>query len=447
MKKATIGMDRSVAVTGETGVGKTEFIKSLIYQMPYDGETAVIAHDHDDDYQRFFAELGIEPVRLRMIDGDARWNMFRDFEREFRYNEVAAAMMGSPDGTDPFHQPATNVLKGILKYLHRRSRNQGVFADHRDLYEMVNLPQEALFEAISEADDDIAKYASRIDPDGGRGRSTTYDKLDDAVDKLLVGPSTDFARSGKFSLRDYVQNPRGRALVLDTPPEDIETVKPMFRLLLDMSIRYAMGSSTDVNLILDEIDALSKLHKLDDLASKGRSLGTRAVIGVQTIHQLTEIYGGDPDANLLGNCPYGVYFSPGDESTSQHIRNEVGERLTTETSTSSSTSKTGKLDKPTTSKSESTRKTERNPVTAGMLNDFGVGDAVIVNQDEWWVAHIPEFEEVRDRLPCGVPDDLDAATGADPADSGGWLRRALALDEDRGLTESGRRRIEEAEQR
>ena len=446
MKKATIGMDRSVAVTGETGVGKTEFIKSLIYQMPYDGETAVIAHDHDDDYQRFFAELGLEPVRLRMIDGDARWNMFRDFDREFRYNEVASAMMGSPDGNDPFHQPAENVLKGILKFLHRRGKNQGVYPDHRHLYDMVNLPQEALYQKISDADDDIAKYASRIDPGGGRGRATTYDKLDDAVDKLLIGPSTDFARSGKFSLRDYLKNPGGRALVLDTPPEDIETVGPMFRLILDMAIRYSMGSETDVNLILDEIDALPKLAKLGDLASKGRSLGTRAVIGVQTIHQLTKIYGGDPDSNVLGNCPYGVYFSPGDKATAQHIRNEVGERMTTETSTSSSRSKTGKLDKPTTSKSESTRKTERNPITLGALNDFDRGDAVVVDQERWWMGHVAEFSEVRDRLPCGVPSG-GPATGADTDDSGGWLRSVLGLDEDRGLTDSGRRRIEEIESR
>jgi hypothetical protein len=228
----------------------------------------------------------------------------------------------------------------------------------------------------------------------------------------------------------------------------------MYRLILDMAIRYSMGSSTDVNLILDEIDALSKLHKLGDLASKGRSLGTRAVIGVQTIHQLTKIYGGDPDSNVLGNCPYGVYFSPGDKSTAEHIRNEVGERMTTETSTSESTSKTGKLDKATTSKSQSTRKTERNPVTVGMLNDFVPGDAVVVNQGEWWVGHVAEFEEVRDRLPCGIPAD-GPATGADPdsgdghpADSDGWLRRVTGLrSEDRGLTASGRRRIEEIEQR
>lgn len=386
----TIGIEkrRSTAVTGESGNGKTVLLQSLVAQMDYTRDTAVVAHDLDEDFQKILDRMGLDVVRLRVEDADEVWNMFTDVEKERRYGEIASAIMGMPNGKNPFHGPATAVLQAILTFLHRKGKNEGTYYDHTDLKRLTDLEIDEMYETICV--DDLAADASHIDPSTGKSAKNTYQTLRENISKVLVD---DFAAPGSFSLREYFENPNGRALVIDSDPIEIDTLGPMFRLILDMSIRFAMDSDAPANLILDEIDALPPIPKLGMLASKGRSRGARCLIGIQTIGQLIDKYGKNgAKSEILGNCPQGIHMSPGDAETVQFIKNEVGERMVAETSTSSSQSRRGYLGKRTHSASSSTRVAERNPITAGMLNDFGKGDAVIVTPDAWAVGHIAEFD-------------------------------------------------------
>lgn len=389
----TIGIEkkRSLAVTGESGNGKTVLLQWLASQMGYTDGTAVVAHDLDEDFQDLLGRLGLDVVRLDVEDADANWNLFLDVEKERRYGEIASAIMGKRNPRNPFHGPATDVLEAILIYLHRQAIEQGDYPDHADLRDMLNLPLERLYQTLSQ--NDLEADASHIDPDSGKSARNTYQTLREKTKKVLVG---DFAGAGAFSLREYFENPNGRALVVDSDPMELDTLGPMFRLILDMSIRFAMDSETPANLILDEIDALPPIPKLGMLASKGRSRGARCLIGIQQVGQLVDTYGEKgAKSEILGNCPQGVHFSPGDAETVEFIKNEVGERMMPDTSSSSSQSQRGYFGKRTHSASSSTRARERNPITAGMLNDFGTGDAVIITPEGWYVGHIKEFDPER----------------------------------------------------
>ena len=52
-----------------------------------------------------------------------------------------------------------------------------------------------------------------------------------------------------------------------------------------------------------------------------------------------------------------------------------------------------------------------------MLNDFGIGDAVIINQENWWIGHVAEFDAVRDDLPCGADGLFSSSDSSTPPSS------------------------------
>lgn len=472
--RALIDAGYSTAVTGESGSGKTTLQKMLAYQMPVSDGTAVIAHDYDRDYQNLFDEMGLDAICLRKDNSDAVWNVFEDFDKE-NYRELARMLIGSPDDADAtarhFNTLATGLLETVLNYLHEEGERQGEQPTNADLTGLtVDLTNEQL---ASELEDDYPGQAESIS--GSKQGESIHSSMQSSLEDRLAG---DFGRAGNFSLREYLRNPDGRVLVVDTDVDSLKIMEAGFSLLIDQAIRFAMGDQeVECNFILDEIDAIGKpIPSVPDLASKGRGRDARVLIGIQTVGQLQNIYG--KGSGVLGNCPQEIHMASGDPESNRWARKAVGKRMTTEITHSTSETEHG-----TTVSSSESRK-ERNPISEGALNDFATGDALVINQTRWRMGHIAEFESIRDRLPCGVDgysseemmdfldehsDDGDdggpggGPTGTSggqqsetvqdderretmreaeshPAESDGWLRRVTGLrSEDTGLTDAGRR--------
>jgi ABC-type oligopeptide transport system ATPase subunit len=469
--RAPIRADLSTAVIGESESGKTTLIRLLSYQMPVSSGTAVVAHDFDRDYQNLFTDLGLEAICLRKDDSDAVWNVFEDFNQE-NYRELASLLIGSPDDADAtarhFNNLAVGLLETVLNHLHREGERQGEQPTNAHLKKLtIDITNEQL---ASELEDDYPAQADSIS--GTDKGESIHSTMKSALGSKLVG---DFGKAGSFSLKNYLRNPDGRVLVVDTEVGSLRTMDAGFSLLIDQAIRFAMDDSeVTCNFILDEIDTIkTPIPSVPDLASKGRGRDARCLIGIQTVGQLHNIYG--KGSGVLGNCPQEIHMASGDPASNRYARKAVGKRMTTEITHSTSETEHG-----TTVSSSESRK-ERNPISEGALNDFATGDAVVINQESWWMCHIAQFESIRDRLPCGV--DVDGAaemmdfldkhfdgdedgpgggatsppsqsetvqdderpavsrdTESHPAESDGWLRRVTGLrSEETGLTDAGRR--------
>ena len=269
----------STLVLGESGSGKTTAMQTILEQISFDKETATLVHDFKTDYQDYFAGRDLEVIRLSIEDSDVIWNMFLDVEKERHYREIAASIMGESDGNNPFHQPATNVLYGVMVFLHREGQKDGTTPTHADLAELIAKPTDELYEILDSAG---ITSAEQIAPDTG-GANNVRSTLTDVVDPLLTG---DFGRAGSFSLREWANNPDGRVLVIDNRQGESQVIGQGFRLMLDEAIRHSMASERDTNYVLDEIDQLPPLQRLSTVASAGRSEGVRALIGIQTVGQL-----------------------------------------------------------------------------------------------------------------------------------------------------------------
>lgn len=407
----------STAFIGETGSGKTSAMQLFADQYPNDDDVAVFVHDYGDDFQQFYAEQSAstnevdqedqleEPedgpagnvLRVAARNSDVVWNLFRDVEREQDLREVAGAVFGEPDGNDPFHNPALQVFEAVLVFLFREAvaRDRLDRLGHDDVVRFVNQEMDEMYSALRSYDD-LVGAASHIDPESGRGAPTVYSTVHEHVRDVFVG---DFADHGEFSIREYLDDPQG-VLAVDSSNGDLETSGPMFRLLLDWSIKRAMASSTDANFVLDEIDRLPQLHQLPELAARGRSEGARALIGVQTVGQLKYRYGG-ASSGVLGNCPQGVYFAPGDSETTDYILDEIGDHRDDVASKSVSRSKRddrSEFNSPRYSRSRTIRQTDRSPIPSGDLKQFTAGECLVKSPGHWWVGRLEERDAVAERL-------------------------------------------------
>jgi hypothetical protein len=171
----------------------------------------------------------------------------------------------------------------------------------------------------------------------------------------------------------------------------------MYQLLLDWSIRYAMEAPNPTVHVLDEIDALPALTQVSNLTARGRKHKARALIGVQTIGQLDDTY--STISGILGNCPQGVYFGPGDPESTDFVLDELGERRQLDRTEMVAMTRQGR-DKPARAQSRDTYKQkDKTPVTSGILRDFEPGECVVVSRTTWWHGHSYELHEVRDDLP------------------------------------------------
>lgn len=420
----TFDQDVSIAVTGETGSGKTTAMQMLAYQLPYNQETAVIAHDAGEEFQQFYADLGFDVKRVG-LDGDVTWNLFQDADSVRDFREIAGAIFGNPDGHNPFHTPAKQVFEDMLQYLHLEAQknNRREELCHQDIVALLEEGRQGLHDALDSYDQ---LEAGHIDMDQGKGARQVYQTLIEYTRPVFVD---DFAEYGQFSLAEYIQNPDGRVLIIDSTPSRMETLGPMFQLLVDWSIRFAMESPNPTVHILDEIDYLPPLNQVTNLTARGRKEKARAIIGVQTIGQLDDTY--SDISGILGNCPQGLYFGPGDSRSTEFIVDEIGERRMLDRTEMQAMSRNTSGKQQRTQSRETYRIEEKGPLTSGRLRDFQPGECITVTRTAWWHGQARQFHEIRADLPehgaesPGTPQTV--AEESDPVESDSWLTLAKQL--------------------
>ncbi|MBX0296934.1 type IV secretory system conjugative DNA transfer family protein [Haloarcula nitratireducens] len=388
----TLKDDVSTAVLGETGSGKSSAMQLLAYQFPYNRDTAIIAHDAGEEFQQFYADLGFDVKRVG-IDGDVTWNLFRDADSRQDFREIAAAVFGNPSGHNPFHTPAKQVFEDMLRYLHleaqRNNRRENL--SHMDIVSLLEDGRAGIYDALDSYDQ---LESGHLDTEQGKAAQNVYQTLVEYTRPIFV---EDFAEHGSFSLREYIRNPEGRVLIVDSRPSRMATLGPMFQLLLDWSIRFAMESPNPTVHVLDEIDQLPPLGQITNLTARGRKEKARALIGVQTIGQLSDTY--SDISGILGNCPQGLYFGPGDSHSTEFIRNEIGERRVLDRRETHSMSRQSGSHSHRSQARESYQETEKAPITSGQLRDFEPGECITVTRTDWWYGQTHELHEVRSGLP------------------------------------------------
>ena len=155
-----------------------------------------------------------------------------------------------------------------------------------------------------------------------------------------------------FRLKDLMNSDNPVDLFLVISPADIDRLRPLMRLMMDMVIRhvcakmeFADGSSVAgykhrLLLLLDEFTSLGKLPVMEKAIAYIAGYGGKMYIIVQDINQLNAVYG--KENALMANCHVRIAYAPNTIDTAKVLSEMTGKTTILEEKRSVSKSKGGR---------------------------------------------------------------------------------------------------------
>lgn len=119
-----------------------------------------------------------------------------------------------------------------------------------------------------------------------------------------------FREPGDFSVRRFVRGKGARALFVEYDIASGSLLLPIYRVLLDLAIKEALGRSRtagNVFVVMDEFALLPQLSHVSNGINFGRSLGLKFLVGAQNVRQVYHAYDEDVGNSILSG--FGTVFA------------------------------------------------------------------------------------------------------------------------------------------
>ena len=156
-----------------------------------------------------------------------------------------------------------------------------------------------------------------------------------------------------FRIHDLMNHDTPVNLYLVISPADIDRMRPLLRLMVDMIVRricakmeFADGGSVAgykhrLLLLLDEFTSLGKLPIMEKALAYIAGYGGKVYIIVQDITQLNAVYG--KDNALMANCHVRIAYAPNTIETAKTLSDMTGKTTVVEEKVSLSGSRSGHM--------------------------------------------------------------------------------------------------------
>lgn len=168
-----------------------------------------------------------------------------------------------------------------------------------------------------------------------------------------------------FRIHDLMNHDVPVNLYLVISPADIDRLRPLLRLMVDMIVRricakmeFADGASVAgykhrLLLLLDEFTSLGKLAIMEKALAYIAGYGGKVYLIVQDITQLNGVYG--KDNALMANCHVRIAYAPNTVETAKTLSEMTGKTTVVDQKLSLSGSRTGHMKNASMSVSETAR--------------------------------------------------------------------------------------------
>jgi hypothetical protein len=406
--------NHSLLLTGEPGAGKTEFVKLLLPQIRANPEEPLVVFDFKGEYGEWASERG-DVVRLSSRGSTHYWNLFEEVADERELEQLGKSLFRDRErrATKPFFPVAARqVLVAVLKYLAREGAASGLRPDNRELVDFLDrFGSEEVYELVTaEREDgptheDLHGAMQNLTPNSPRQTGGVYATLQSVVGDVFTG---DFARpDGRFSVREYMADPRGRVLLLDYPITEGDRVEPAFRYLVERAIGQALADgSRHAYFVLDEFARIPQVDGIERLVATGRARRTQAILGLQSLSQLTAAYGRLEAESMLSGTTQEVFLRSGDPATTEYVTGRLGgERRQTDSFRAGE-------------RGSGRRTTVSGPSMRGRLQRFAPGEGFLLTRGGYVHAQVPMWSQLRERTRRAIRERT-SPWGEPPADRRG----------------------------
>lgn len=330
-------LSKHILMTGGTGSGKTNAFYHIIGQLKekMSVDDIMIIFDTKGDYYNKFKkddDLVIGNSR-KYRNVSQKWNIFREIlsdgwskeEIENNVYEISWSFFREAieKSKDPFFpNAARDLFAGILLCLMETGELKEEFKK-KNFYNIAlkqSLDSSNIIQIknMIEAHPRYSSVSSYIG-DGKNGQSLgIYAEMISNVRKIFTGV---FADKGSFSVRDFVRSGGGKTLFIEYDLAMGNTLSPIYSLLIDLALKEVLGHGeyrdkvSNVYMVFDEFRLLPYLQHIDDAVNFGRSMGLKVLAGVQSINQMTELYGEYRGKNILSGFSSVFSFRANDVDT------------------------------------------------------------------------------------------------------------------------------------
>ena len=349
-----VSIFKNILLLGCAGSGKTNVLNQIVAQIrnwndlrPFDGISFIFDTKGDYINHRGFYRngdyiIGNDP---RFRERSSIWNIFDEIladgnqpiDYEANARELASILFKDRGSkTQPFFaNAARDIFANMMIYFIRRHRdNRAQWNNMLNNYDFISFllnktPEE--FSKYFQIYPDMRGLVSYIG-DGssnqalgvfGELRSMIYDCFQGI---FLKKPSS---KNESFSIRKAIRNKGGRAIYILYDLSIGETMTPIYRLLVDLALKEALGESSNghTHIFLDELKLLPKVTHLEDALNFGRSKKVSVVAGIQNVGQIYSIYGKELGQVILSGFGSVITLKTSDFESREYISQLFGPNL------------------------------------------------------------------------------------------------------------------------
>jgi type IV secretory pathway TraG/TraD family ATPase VirD4 len=258
------------------------------------GDRAVIA-DPDGGYVERFYDPQRGDVILNPFDArSVKWDIFREVQQSFDIEQLARSLIADSESS------AAGEWRGYARTFFSAVMRQSRALGNRDSRELYRLLTAAPNEELQ-----ILLASTPAQPFLADGNARFLGSLRSVLASSIAAfPYIDEQVATPFSVRDWVRKGRG-VLFIPYRADQIAALRDLIATWMRLAIFQTMSEPEgDLRLwfIVDELDALGRIDGLKDALSRLRKFGGRCVLGLQSIGQVSTIYGQGEAQTIVENC-------------------------------------------------------------------------------------------------------------------------------------------------
>jgi hypothetical protein len=334
-------VETNILFLGAIKSGKTNAMKHLVRQFREKSgpDDVFVFYDAKGDFLKQFYRPGDATISSTPAteQGGVVWNIFRDLAKEPRQRaeeafEIASTVfsdeLASAGENSFFASAARDVFAGVLELM-AAGESPGTPASNKELRATLESSAEELLQLFEDSES-LAGTARYLE--GDRTAQSILAFLQITLKKAFSGI---FREQGDFSVRDFVKRRGGRALFIEYDISVGASLLPVYRVLMDMAIKEALGLGRErlqtvdrvpdnFYFVLDEFALLPRLSHIGDGINFGRELGLRFLVATQNVNQVFHGYPGGEGESILSGFGTVLAFRLADETSRALVRDRYG---------------------------------------------------------------------------------------------------------------------------
>jgi type IV conjugative transfer system coupling protein TraD len=305
-------------VAGTTGAGKSNLFNHLLPKIRTRKNRAIIVDVNGQYVAQYYdpsKDFLINPYDTRSV----QWNIWDDCTMESHYQAFAASLIPEQrtGSDDIWTQTSRLVLVEIMKKL--AENGQASLEALMDIVHHRSLGEIEIFLKNTPA--------SKIITTGSEKTSLSVLLTLTAHMQSLSLLSQD---RPSFSLRHWINHPDhdDSWLFITARSDQIASLKPLMSALTDTAIQALLsqvpGGDKKTWFVLDELPKLNRLPSLSMGLAESRKYGGCFLVGIQSMPQLTSIYGTQDSASMLDMFNSFFFFRCQNPHTTEWISKTLG---------------------------------------------------------------------------------------------------------------------------